>query len=549
MGSYLEASDSLWEIAKARERVIRVISKSTERGIRSSLVDAAAVELGLSRTWIYRLLKAYEDDPRTRSLLPKARGPKSGKSRIDQRVEAIIENEIQSYYLTRVRPTKAALMKGIHARCHKKGLKRPGRQTVEARLRKISKRDQTKHRVGAKRARNEFAPIRGALEAERPLQIVQIDHTPLDVMAVERESREVIGRPFITLAHDVRTRMYCGFYLSFDPPSAASVAACLSHAVADKARWLEDRHLRGSWPVSGLCEIIHVDNGKEFHSRAFTRACEDYGIEVRYRPPGTPHMGGHVERRIGHLAREIHLLDGTTFSNVKERGVYDSAGRACLTIAEIEWLVATIVLEHHAMLHSGIGTSPLAKWNSETEGRQARMPADMRAFYRDFLPFEERKLLRDGLHLFGIRYWHDALAPFLDNKESVVVHYDPSNLAKVYVRGRSGAYLEIPYRDLRSPPISKWELKAVTRAGRREGRRNVDESTIFEMVLARRKLLEEARSSSRRARRDLARGARLPPDSQLRIEGLNPDNQRDDESTDQDRPVELPYYDTEEWDE
>jgi putative transposase len=130
--------------------------------------------------------------------------------------------------------------------------------------------------------------------------------------------------------------------------------------------------------VSGLCEIIHVDNAKEFHSKAFTRACEDYGIEVRYRPPGTPHMGGQVERRIGHLAQEIHLLDGTTFSNVKERGVYDSAGQACLTITEIEWLVATIVLEHHAMLHSGIGTSPVAKWKTETEGREARMPTDMR---------------------------------------------------------------------------------------------------------------------------------------------------------------------------
>jgi len=52
--------------------------------------------------------------------------------------------------------------------------------------------------------------------------------------------------------------------------------------------------------LTGLCECIHVDNGKEFHSKAFTRACEDYGIEVRYRPPGTPRMGGHVERRIGH---------------------------------------------------------------------------------------------------------------------------------------------------------------------------------------------------------------------------------------------------------
>ncbi len=548
MGSDLDqVSDDLWEIAKTRERVIKAIARTPERGVRSSLVNAAAAELGLSRAWVYRLLKAYEDDPRTRSLLPKARGPKLGKRRIDQRVEAIIGNEIQTYYLTRVRPTKAALMKGIHARCHSEGLQRPSRETVDARLLKITKSEQTKRRRGAKHARNEFAPIRGALEVERPLQLVQIDHTKLDVMAVEPETGEVIGRPFITLAHDVRTRMYCGIYLSFDPPSAASVAACLSHAVADKAPWLQARDLKGAWPVSGLCEAIHVDNGKEFHSRAFTRACEDYGIEVRYRPPGAPHFGGKIERRIGHLAREIHLLDGTTFSNIKERGAYDSEGRACLTITEIEWIVAAIVLQHHATIHSGIGMSPLAKWEIETAGKEPRMPNDMRSFYRDFLPFEERRIQRDGLHLFGIRYWSDVLAPFLDNKEYLTVHYDPANLSKVFVRGRTGDYTEVPYRDLRRPPISKWELKAVSRALHREGRGSADESMIFDMVLRRRKLLEEARSRSRRARLDLARSGSRKSRTPV-ILPVAPVSETE-RGLDDPIPLNLPCYETEEWDE
>ena len=95
-------------------------------------------------------------------------------------------------------------------------------------------------------------------------------------------------------------------------------------------------------------------------------------------------MGGHVERRIGHLAQELHLLPGTTFSNIKERGVYDAAGNACLTLAELEWMVATIILERRATFHEGIGTAPLAKWESETTGRTLRMPADLRAFHRDF---------------------------------------------------------------------------------------------------------------------------------------------------------------------
>ncbi|MGA1860992.1 Mu transposase C-terminal domain-containing protein [Azospirillum sp. 11R-A] len=546
-------SDEDWAVAREREPVVReLVQKPPTYGARAEAMGAAANELGLSPSQLYRLLKAYEADPRTRSLLPKAPGPTGGARRLDNRVEAIIEEEIRTNYLTLLKPKKSLLMKGIHARCTAEGLTKPASQTVDMRLSAISKREQTKRRHGRKKARDEFNPIRGSLEAERALEIVQIDHTPADLMAVEPDSLEVIGRPFITLAVDVRTRMYCGFHLTFDPPSATSVAACIAHAVMDKSEWLAARGLPPRWPVAGLCEVVHTDNGKEFHSRAFTRACEDYGIEVRYRPPGTPHMGGHVERRIGHLSQELHLLPGTTFSSVKERGIYDAAGNACLTIAEIEWLVASIILEHHASFHDGIGTSPNAKWAADTEGKVFRMPSDLRTFHRDFLPFEERSVLRDGVHLFNISYWHDALTPLLHDKRKVTVHYDPANLSKVFIRGVSGEYLEVPYRNLRRPAISKWEHKAATRALRRQGRAGVDEAMIFDMVLARRKVVEEASGRSRRARMERARGVRpssapaLPASDAARtIDGsyhVLPD------SSDDDTPLELPFYETEVWD-
>lgn len=545
--------NDVWQTARDRERVVRALVRQPPTyGARSEAMNAGAAELGITLQYLYRLVKAYEADPRTRSLLPKPPGPQAGLKRLDPRVEAIIEEEVKTKYLDLLKPKKSLLLKAIHARCAAECLGKPARETVEARLAAISKREQTKRRHGRKKARDEFNPIRGSLEAERALEIVQIDHTPADVMAVEPDTLEVIGRPFITLAIDVRTRMYCGFYLTFDPPSAASVAACVAHAVMDKSDWLAARGLPSRWPVAGLCEVIHVDNGKEFHSRAFTRACEDYGIDVRYRPPATPHMGGHVERRIGHLSQELHLLPGTTFSNIKERGVYDPAGNACLTIAEIEWLVASIILEHHASFHEGIGTSPNAKWTTDTEGKTFRMPADLRTFHRDFLPFEERTVQRDGVHLFNISYWHDALTPFLHDKRKVTVHYDPANLSKVFIRGVSGEYLEVPYRNLRRPAISKWEHKAAMRALHRQGRAGVDEGMVFDMVLARRKLVEEASGRSRRARLERARGARrgsgpaLPTSDATRtIDGsyrIVPD------STDDDAPLELPFYETEVWD-
>jgi putative transposase len=199
--------------------------------------------------------------------------------------------------------------------------------------------------LGPKKARETFDLIKGSLIAERPLQIMQMDHTRADVLAIDEETSEVIGRPWLTIATDVCTRMYCGFRLSFDAPSVACVAACLTHAVMNKGSWLEERGISACWPVRGLPEIIHVDNGKEFHASAFERACENYGIQLKWRPKRTPHYGGHIERRFRDMSKEIHLLDGTTFSSVRHKGAYDPAANARLTLKEIQSIIARIIIE------------------------------------------------------------------------------------------------------------------------------------------------------------------------------------------------------------
>jgi len=100
-------------------------------------------------------------------------------------------------------------------------------------------------------------------------------------------------------------------------------------------------------------------------------------------------------------------------------------------------------------------------------------------------------------------------------------------------------YLQVAYRNLRRPAISLWEHRAAVRALRRQGRAGVDEGMVFDMILARRKALEEVRGRSRKARLALARsGARpvrdpLPP----AIGGSAPDD-----DVDEDAPLLLPYY-------
>jgi putative transposase len=57
-----------------------------------------------------------------------------------------------------------------------------------------------------------------------PLDLMQIDHTLVDVIIVDEEDRLPIGRPWLTLAIDIASRAVAGFTVSLDPPSTVSVA-------------------------------------------------------------------------------------------------------------------------------------------------------------------------------------------------------------------------------------------------------------------------------------------------------------------------------------
>ena len=96
----------------------------------------------------------------------------------------------------------------------------------------------------------------------------------------------------MTLAIDVATRMVTGYYVSFEATSRLSVALCLTRAVAPKAELLADLDSNIPWPEQGKPRGIRVDNGRDFRSRAFQAACAEWGIDLVYRPPGSPHFGG-----------------------------------------------------------------------------------------------------------------------------------------------------------------------------------------------------------------------------------------------------------------
>jgi putative transposase len=122
-----------------------------------------------------------------------------------------------------------------------------------------------------------------------------------------------------------------------------------------------------------------------------------------------------------------------------------------------------------------------------------------------FLPSMQRKLRRDGLHLFNLRYWDNVLPSIVQLGMTVLVRYDPRNLSKVYIQGPDQRYCPIPYADLSLPPITLWEQRAALSALRDQGDTAPSQTAIFTAVTAQRALIESAAARTKSARRNRQR--------------------------------------------
>jgi putative transposase len=504
-----------WEEARRRLPIVRQLVDYPNRT--RAQVIAAATALGLGVTQTYELLRRYQADPRLTSLLPQNRGPVRGFSRLTSEIELLIEEAIETVYLTRQRPKLMDLVTEIRRRCCRLGLVAPSRKAITTRLCSKPRGQIVARREGRKVAHDRFAPATGSLEAQWPLALVQVDHTLVDVIVVDNLTRRPIQRPWLTLAIDVRSRCVVGFHLSLEPPSATSVALCVAQAVLPKAHWLAERKIEADWPVHGLFARLHLDNAKEFRSEALRRGCEQYGIAIDYRPVRTPHFGGHIERLIGTMMGKVHLLPGTTFSDVRAKGDLDPEKTAAMTIEELErWLTHAVTGLYHRTVHRALGVTPLVAWERGILGDgtalgsgDPEVVSDPRRFLIDFLPTERRLVRREGVSLHSIHYWSDVLRVWIGEPQKMIVRFDPRDLSRIYLLAPDGQYYDLSYRDLRRPPITLWEHRLALKRLREDGRTSVDESAIFRTIETMRTITDEAVVASKVARRQRERRLRL----------------------------------------
>ncbi len=523
----LDYSEKDWEEGQRRLQAIKPLLENPLRS--RAEAERIAAAHGVHVGTLYRWLAAYTDAGHVTALVPEKRGRKYGARLLDETQEMIVQSVIDDFYLHKQRRTAVNAVEEVQRRCRLAKVTPPHPNTIRNRITRVPESERLRKRGRKDEAVNKFSPVRGSFPgADHPFAVVQIDHTPADIICVDEVHRKPVARPYLTLAIDVYSRMVAGFYLSYDPPSAASVGLCLAQAMCPKREYLAGLGVSGNWPVWGRMATVHCDNAKEFRGVVLERGCEEHGINLDWRPVKVPRYGGHIERMMKTVADELHKLPGTTFSNSRDRKGYDSLAEATMTLKELErHLAEFFVNNYHQRVHSELGMSPLRRWEMGLTGDASNaglglmpLPHDPERILLDFMPYVERTIQPYGIQIDKINYYDPVLDPYINaldstngtkgaRKHNFIIRRHPSDISRVYFFDPvAHRYCAIPYRNLAHPPMSLFELKEVRRKLEEEGRRDVDEQLIFDSLDRMRARVEEATQKSKAARRYVQRAAR-----------------------------------------
>jgi len=191
-------------------------------------------------------------------------------------VSADLKCRIEAYYLENSARSMATVcrMAGEYALTH--GEQPPSATVVREICRALPRGVVCMAREGEKAWRNKFEPI-NRHESHEPNERWQMDHCKLDILVIDIQSGDVLGRPWLTVALDTYSRAVMGYHLSLYEPSSMSICLALRQAIWKKPI--------AEWPMCGIPKQLHLDRGSDFTSRHLEQVAADLGITLIFATP------------------------------------------------------------------------------------------------------------------------------------------------------------------------------------------------------------------------------------------------------------------------
>ncbi len=373
-------------------------------------------------------------------LLPKTQKRGNRKPKAPSQSRELLDKIIEEHFYTPKQAKAASVYRAYQRECDNQKITPLSRSTFYQRLKKYRSPQQIKKRSGAKIA-YQHQPWHWQLtystprHGDRPLSIVHIDHTQLDIELRSTTSGRLLGRPWLTLLIDAYSRRILAVYLTFDAPSYRACMMALRICVQRFGRFPQ---------------AIVVDGGKEFHSIYFDTLLARHHCLKKTRPGTKPRFGSVIERLFGTTNTQfIYNLLGNTQASKNPRNMTKAVNpkkQAVWNLGDLYvYLVEWSYQIYEQSEHPALGTTPRQCYSSgliQTGEREHRQIAYDEEFILSTLPSTRTGMAKiqpgRGIKLNYLYYWSDAFRNPEIERTKVPVRYDPFDIgvAYAYCQGR-----------------------------------------------------------------------------------------------------------------
>ena len=367
--------------------------------------------------------------------LLRRRGRRPGARDLDLAQQALLAHVVHNFSTDRRVGRVLPAFDRLVDLCDEVSVTPPSRETVRRELKASDTAKLVRAREGARAGYQLEGPL--ALGADglptvpdRVLELAHVDHTQLDIELVARTTLSpLVGRPWVTLMIDARSRLPLGLALSFNAPSRAGIAEVVFDAVSRFHR---------------VPDILCVDQGAEFNSLDFEAAIGHLEMDKEERPATKPRFGAVIERMFGITNTGlVHELSGNTKLLRRARTLSSShhpSREAAWTLPLLyEALEQWLFEVYPGLLHGSLGAAPREVFeqdlfrSGERATRYVRADAALRVLLAVTPDGGTRKVdpVR-GISIDHLRYWHQDFARGDVGGSAVLVKVDPLDCAVAY---------------------------------------------------------------------------------------------------------------------
>lgn len=466
-------------------------------------------------TWTKSYFEAGRDPC---ALIPRHTFKGNRQKEIDS--QSLVDEAINSIYLTRERLSVAEAY-----RYYKSRVIQINREIVEGKIQPIAERSFYNRihdlppyevaiaRFGKRYADREFRSVGQQVASTKPMEYVEIDHTPVPVILIDDELDIPLGRPYLTMLYDRFSKCIVGLSVNFRDPSFDSVRKALLNTLIDKS-WLKNSYpsIKNDWPCHGKIDYLVVDNGAEFWTDSLEDSLRPFVTDIQYSQTAKPWRKSGIEKLFDQMNKGlVNSLPGKTFTNPTQLQDYNPKKDAVVRVSVfLELLHKWIVDYYHMVPDSRERDIPYHKWNQSEWTPSYYVGAEKEQLRVELGLLRYRTIGVAGIRLHNLRYQSSELIEYRKywasnngKKLFVKTKTDPSDISYIHVYLESEKrYIKIPAVDNSgyTKGLSLFEHERIQKVRRLNTKQLADDEALADTFLYMKKRIREETDRFRSAK-------------------------------------------------